>query len=640
MSLAKIKKLYDLEYIEENPVIYAKKSSVTELEQFIKYANHYYHNTDKTLVSDYAYDEIKDILKEKAPNSSVLDEVGAPIDGTKEKVKLPFYMGSMDKVKPGDKNLSRFTKKYSGPYVVSDKLDGISGLICFNYDNKYISIYTRGKGNIGASIDYIASYINLPKIKQKIAVRGEFVLKKSIFADLKKDNKFIYKNTRSFVAGAINHKTPNPKHLSYIDFVAYELIEPTVKPSNQMTTLRDMGFNTVSSTIMGSVNEGRMEKMYIERLETTPYDIDGLIITDNKKHERVDGENPKHSRAFKMDLKQYETKVLDVTWKASKDGLLKPVAVYEPVMIGGNKNVKATCNNARFVLDNKIGKGAIINIIRTNEVLPKVVGVVKPAKMVSYPNVEHKWNSSKVEFIVVDLSNNEQVAIQRLVRFFTTLKIDNINEGLLKNLYNCGYTTIDDILTMDLSDFEDLPGFKQKMANKIYNNIHDVVDSPLPLERLMTASNAFQHGFAEKKLKSIIKAFPNLLKKSPSLEQIITVDGWNKKTAEPFLDRLPDFIQFLKDHPYLKYKISSGSLSSKPSKLNDMKIVFTGVRNKELEGIIEDMGGSITGSISKNTSVVITNDPDGTTSKLNKARDLGISILTIDQFCKRFGIKC
>lgn len=639
MSLSKIKKLFDLEYIEDNPVTYAEKSSIDELAEFIKYANHYYHNTDKTLVSDYAYDKVKDILTRRDPSNDVLDEVGAPIDGTKKKVKLPYWMGSMTKVKPGDKKLGRFTKKFPGPYTVPDKLDGISGLICFNYDNKYISIYTRGDGYIGASIDYLASYIELPKIKQKIAVRGEFVIKKSVFAELKKKEKFIYKNPRSFVSGAINHKTPNLKHLRLIDFVAYEMIEPSDKSSKQFQMLSAMGFNVVPYSIFSNITEKQMEKHYMERLELTQYDIDGIIITDNKKHERVSGENPKYSRAFKMDLKQYETKVLDVIWRASKDGLLKPVVLYEPVMIGGNKNVKATCNNGRFVVDNKIGKGAIINIIRTNDVLPKVVGVVKPANKIGYPDVDYAWNNSEVEFVVTDLFNNEEVAIQRLIRFFTTLKIENINEGVIKNLYNCGYLTIDDILLMDLEDFAVLPGFKDKMAKKIYNNIHDVVDSPIALEKLMTASNSFQHGFAEKKLKSIIMAFPYLLEDPPTLDEIITVEGWNTKTAEPFLERLPDFIEFLEEHPYLKIKIGVKSKSSKKSELNNKKIVFTGVRNKKLEEKIEELDGSVTGSISKNTYIVITNDPNGLTSKLNKARDLSIPIMTIEQFCKKFNIK-
>jgi NAD-dependent DNA ligase len=632
MSLAKIKKLFDLEYIEQNPKEYAEKATMEELEQFIKYANHYYHNTDKLLVSDYAYDEVKDILAIRDPNNPVLTEVGAPIDGTKVKVELPYWMGSMIKIKPGDGNMKRFIKKYTGNYVLSDKLDGISGLICFNHD-KPISIYTRGEGNMGASIDYIAPYLNLPKISEKVAVRGEFVIKKSVFADIKENKQITYKNTRSFVSGVINHKTPNVNHLKLVDFVAYELIYPTGKTSEeQLQRLEKYNFNVVPHSITDTVTEKSMEQYYINRLEVSQYDIDGIIITDNNVYERVSGENPKYSRAFKMDFKKYETKVLDIIWNASKDGLLKPVVVYEPVMIGGNKNVKATCNNARFLLENKIGIGATINIIRTNDVLPKVVGVVKPSNKIKLPDADYKWNKNKVEFVLVNPDDNTDVVIQRLIRFFTTLKIENINEGLIRVLYENGYQTVDDILRMDVDDFLELPGFKKKLATKIHDNIHSVIDNPIPLERLMTASNAFKHGFAEKKLKSIINAFPDLLENEPNLEDIVQIEGWNYKTAEPFLERLPYFIEFLEYHSYLKYNIKKKSKSKSNTGLNNITVVFTGVRNKPLENIIEEMGGKVSSSISKNTNIVVTNDPNGSTSKLNKARDLGIPILTLEQF--------
>lgn len=639
MKLNQIKKLFDLEYIEDNPITYSINASIEELEQFIKYANHYYHNTDKTLVSDYAYDEIKDQLQKRDPTNPVLTEVGSPLDGTKVKVKLPYWMGSMTKMKTGDGKLSNFLKKYNGPYTALDKLDGISGLICFNYNNKPVSIYTRGEGNVGANIDYLAPYIKLPNIKQKIAVRGEFVVKKSIFAKLKQKNTNSYKNPRSFVAGVINHKTPNVNHLKVIDFVVYELVHPWDRLEHQLNTASEMGFNVVYHEPIKSLTYKKLETLYLNRLEITDYDIDGLIISDNNLHERPTDENPKYSRAFKMDLKKYETKVKEVIWKGSKDGLLKPVVVYNPVIIGGNTNIKATCNNARFVLQNKIGKGAIIEIIRTNDVLPKVVGVIKPADIISYPDVDYKWNNSKVEFVITDKDNNEDVVIQRLIRFFTTLKIENINEGLLKVLYENDYTTINDILEMEIEDFLELPGFKKRLAQKIYSNIHSIIDKPIPLGRLMTASNAFQHGFAEKKLNSIIKAFPNLLEKPPDIEDIVSVDGWNYKTGEPFLERLPDFILFLKNHSYLKYQLP-GKSNSKTSSLDNKKIVFTGVRNKLLQEMIEDLGGQITTSISKNTDYVITNDPNGTTSKLLKAKDLGIPLMTIETFCKKFKMNC
>lgn len=634
MNLKQIKERFDLSYIEENPVTFAEESEIKDIVDFIIVANKYYYNTSKSIVTDYAYDEIKDVLIRRDPNNSVLDEVGAPIDGTKNKVDLPYWMGSMTKVKPGDKKLNRFIKKYNGPYVLSDKLDGISGLITYNHNKKPISIYSRGGGNVGGNLDYIIPYIKLPKHKFKIAVRGEFVVKRSTYVSAKHD----YKNPRSFVAGVINHKHPNITHLKMIDFVAYELIYPwDNKSSYQLSSLEELGFNVVHHKSSTSLTEKNLEKYYQDRLDKSDYDIDGLIITDDKSHQRNTSGNPDYSRAFKLDLRKYETKVLDVIWNPSKDGLLKPVVLYESVKIGGNTHVKATCNNARYVIDNKIGKGAIINIIRTNDVLPKVVGVIKPAKIMILPPYDYNWNSSKVEFVLVDKNQNETVIIKRMVRFFTTLKIENINEGLVNKLYQNGYTTIADILEMEIDDFMELEGFKDRLAKKIYDNIHNVIDKPVPLDKLMTASNAFQNGFAEKKLKSILLVFPNLLENRPDIEDIVQIDGWDYKTAKRFLDRLPDFILFLKKVPYVQYYISLPS-KSKSLPLNGVTVVFSNYRDKNMESLVESLGGKVTTSVSKNTTVVVTTEPNKTTGKIAKARDLGVSVLTPTQFETQYSL--
>jgi NAD-dependent DNA ligase len=285
------------------------------------------------------------------------------------------------------------------------------------------------------------------------------------------------------------------------------------------------------------------------RLDDSEYDIDGLIVTDDNKHDRNTEGNPKYSRAFKLDLKKYETEVIDVEWRPSKDGLLKPVVIYEPVVIGGNVNTRATCNNARYIINNNIGKGAIIKIIRTNDVLPKIVGVVKPAKIMVFPDNDYDWNSTNVEFVLVNKDDHEEVIIQRLVRFFTTLKVENLSEGLLRKLYQNGFTTINSILSMTVDDLLEIDGFKTTLANKIYNNIHSIIDKPIPLEKLMTASNTFQNGFAEKKLKGVVIAYPDLINNPPTVDDIISLSGWNEKTAIPFIKRLPDFIDFLKQHP-------------------------------------------------------------------------------------------
>lgn len=635
MSLKSIKSKFDLDYIDNNPVTYAEEESIKTLVSFIKHANHYYYNTAKSLVSDYAYDEIKDILARRDPDNPILLEVGAP-ETAKKKVTLPYWMGSMSKVKPGDKKLARWKKNYTGDYIVSDKLDGNSGLIIFNYNNKPVQVFSRGDGKVGGDWNHLIPYLDLPKITTKLAVRGEFVVKKSVFAHLKQDKKIHYNNPRSFVSGVFNHKTINPELVSLIDFVAYEMIFPWTKIESQLIHLQKYGFNLVWSETYKTVTEAQLKTLYLNRLETTPYDIDGLIVSNVGLHTRNTSGNPEYSRAFKLDLQKFATKVTDMIWTPSKDGFIKPVAVYESVMIDGNKHNKATCSNARFVVDNKIGKGAMIEIIRTNDVLPKVVGIIKPATQMIYPEDDYDWNKSHVEFVLVDRENNKTVKIKRLVRFFTTLKIENLSEGLLTLFYNKGYDTIDKILRITIHNLEDLPKFGRKMATKIYHNIHKVIDRPIPLELLMTASNAFQHGFAAKKFKSVLLAYPGILIKPPTIDEIVLLNGWDYTTAKPFLDRLPYFVDFLDLHPYLRFSLPKKETITKGHVLAQHKIVFTGFRDKEMETKIVEMGGTIQANVSGTTTMLVTKDLSAMSSKIAKAQDKKIPILTPEQFRSQY----
>lgn len=264
ISLKQVKAEFDIDFIEDNPQTFAENSSINKLETFIKYANYFYHSTDKELVSDYAYDVVKDVLFKRDPENKILTDIGAPLSANKEKVPLPYWMGSMSKIKPGDGNLARWTKVYPGPYIISDKLDGISGLITYNHENSpKIAIYSRGEGNVGGTLHHLASYIKLPDLGYKnIAVRGEFVIDKAKFIHLKKHNKTVtYKNPRSFVSGVLNHKTIYPGLLKLIDFVAYELINPWLKPGQQFSKLKEYGFNTVHNQNVNTLSEEFLKKL-------------------------------------------------------------------------------------------------------------------------------------------------------------------------------------------------------------------------------------------------------------------------------------------------------------------------------------------------------------------------------------------
>lgn len=636
-------KRFNISNIEADPTTYARNVPIAKLVDLLKSANEAYYNTDTQLLSDEAYDAIRDILQERDPNNKLLKEVGAEI-ADKNKVKLPYWMGSMTKIKKDDGNLSKWKTTYKGPYVISDKLDGISGLIVYDKSSK-LDIYSRGNGSEGSNLNHLIPHLDIPKnikdIKDKIVVRGEFVITKARFAQINTEGK--YTNARSYVAGIINHKTVYPDLIKTINFVAYELIHPWTKSSDQMTVLKSYGFNVVyhvETTVSTTLNDKYLSELYLERISNSDYEIDGLIVTDNNQHVRNTEDNPKYSRAFKMDRDMFETKVTGIEWNASKDGLLKPVIIYDPVVISGNTHTRATANNARFLIDNMIGIGAIIKIVRSNEVLPKIVSVVKPStqdKLVM-PEENYKWNDNQVEFVLTDKNSNDTVNIKRLVRFFATLEIDNISEGVITQLYNAGYKTIDSIIKATPEELNEIDRIGNRLAEKLVNNIHKVVDKPIKLETLMTASNIFENGFAEKKLKSVVETYPDLLNNFPTLEEIIALPGWNTKTATPFVAKLPEFKTFMNNHPY--FKVAKKAVNTNIN-TGDVVItgtfVFSGFRDKDLEYSIEGRGGHVSTSVSKNTTaVIVPNVTVGDSSKVTKAKELGIKIMTPDEFKKAY----
>ena len=326
------------------------------------------------------------------------------------KVNLPYPMGSMDKIKPDTNALSSWTSKYSGPYVLSCKLDGVSGL--YTTEGKEPKLYTRGDGKVGQNISHIIPFLRLPKAKG-ITIRGEFIIPKALF-DTKYKEKFA--NPRNMVAGIINQKTIN-EAIKDLHFVAYEVMKPELKPSEQMAFLSTLNVEIVLYKVEAKITNELLSKTLLEWRHNYPYEIDGIIVTNDKLYERKPG-NPEHSFAFKMVLSDQvaEAKVVDVIWAASKDGYLKPRVQIEPINLGGVRIEYATGFNGAFIKDNKIGVGATIELIRSGDVIPYIRKVIVPADKAKMPAVPHKWNDTHVDIMLEDLDSDETVREEKYYR--------------------------------------------------------------------------------------------------------------------------------------------------------------------------------------------------------------------------------
>jgi DNA ligase (NAD+) len=631
----------DFDYIEKNTIQFVNSSSQEDIEKLLYQCSDNYYNTEdgNILISDQVFDTIKSFLELTFPDSKFLSQIGSTIK--KGKVKLPIHMGSMNKKKT-EKDIDKWIKTYPEEVLLSDKLDGISFLL--NKKNGKIQILTRGNGKEGKDISKIQDFVNINKKKlnkkKDFMVRGEILVSKENYIKVKDE----FANPRSFVAGLSNQKDFSKKeeYLKLIDFVVYELIEPIMKPSEQIDFLKELGFQVVRNEIRTNINFKDLSSHMLERKEKSKYDIDGLIITNNKINIRnIDG-NPKYSFAFKMDLDFAITKVINVEWNVSKHGKLKPIVNIEPTLLCGTTNRKATGNNADFIIKNGIGPGAVIKMIKGGEIIPKIVEVLEKTEP-QLPEVDYKWNDTHKEIILANMEEDTSVKIKRIITFFKTMEVENVGPGLFNKMYAGGFHTIKEIMNIRVEDLLELEGIKEKSANKIYDSINLIIKNPIEVEKVIAGSCIFGNGIGYKILKKITNKYPKIFYEDMdiTIEMLNEIPSIQEKTSIKIIEKLPKIKEFLLEHNQLKFKkkkivIKKDLHIENPKLLNNKNIVITGKRDKKILEKIELDGGVIQNTVNKKTNILIVETMESHSSKMLKAVELNIDILTNEMFMVKY----
>ena len=610
------------------------------LVDMIRFSNTLYYNS-KPIITDNQYDIIKEYTNKKFPSNAAVTEIGAEVE--RNKAQLPYEMASMDKIKPDTNALKEWMAKYKGPYILSCKLDGVSGL--YTTEGPVPKMYTRGNGSVGQDISYLIPHMKLPKTKG-VAIRGEFVIPKAVF-DAKYKTKFA--NPRNMVAGIINHKTLN-ETIKDIHFVAYETIIPAgLTPSKQMELLGTVDVERVLYRMEPTLSNEMLSELLVDWRTNYTYEIDGVIVANDAVYPRTAG-NPDHSFAFKMVLSDQmaEAKVVDVIWSPSKDGLLKPRVQIEPIQLGGVKIEYATGFNGAFIFNNKVGIGATIELIRSGDVIPHIKAVTTPAPEPKMPSVPYVWNSTHVDIMLENASEDSTVKEKNITGFFKALEVDGLGAGNVSKIIAAGYDTVGKILRMTEADFLKVEGFQKKMAAKIYTGIQEKL-AKASIVTIMSGSNVFGHGFSEARLTLIMDAEPGILTSIESneakIKKITDIKGMASKTASAFVEKIPDFIAFLKDtglegilqQPVAKAE-AAPAIVNHP--FNGKTIVVTGLTEKVIEDKVKAIGAKFGSSVSKNTDILVAKSVDESSGKLDKARELNktlakpIQIISLDEFLK------
>ena len=626
-----------------------------------------YHNktlNDSEHVSDETYDSLVELYTKKYGKYKT---VGAPVP-TKFKEKLPKYLGSLDKIYTSAE-LERWMKKYPGPYVITDKVDGVSAV----YGNN--KLHTRGDGNEGTNISHVIKYLNFPT-STKVYARCEIYMPKDVF---EKKYKNEYSNARNMVTGLLNplSKTPNVEALKDLRVAAYEYDDGTYtqSQSQQLDILEEAGFEL-------PYNEVVVDDLTIEYLDTlvrkrkleSNYDMDGLVIVNDVAVKAVTKDNPDNAVAFKIEGEVVVTTVKYVEWNASKHGVLKPRVNFEEVVLGVKVNW-ATGFNAKFIFDNKVGPGAKLKLTRSGDVIPYIKEVIEPADEADMPDdEEYDWNDSGVDIVL--LEETDDVKIKKIVEFFDVLDAKFVGKETIKKLFESGLTTLQSIFDATPEILVKIEGIQKKSAQRIVDAVKECI-CDVPLAKLSAASGMLGFGFGKRNMEAVLEEYPDILEyyytagdgdgddEHPYIinshkmkDMIMNIKGFAEKRSIQFAKNFPRLKQFIKDHPMITIKMpktmtkdeieivfedSEDELDDEitiekeeKSSLKGKIVVFTGGKDPKIEEIIHDRGGKVTTAVSGKTDILITAQRYSGSSKEIKAEQLGKEILNMEEFKKKY----
>lgn len=638
-----------------------KKERIKVLVELLCKASTAYYRDDKPIMNDKQYDDLYDELEalenetgfvlSASPTQSVQGEVVEFL----EKVEHKSPMLSANKTK----ELSEINKFIGNKEVVQSwKLDGLT--IVAEYKNGLLHrAVTRGNGTIGEDVTHTFKHcINIPaKLKEPVDItfRGECVIPWDTFDDINSTLVEPYSHPRNLASGTLRQLDSMIAKDRRIEYYVFEIVD-----GHDSDSLID-DFFYASSLGMSVVEHCVVIDSYVCYVAFNPKEykipVDGLIYKYNDKSYGkslgTTGHHPLDMMALKWEDDLYETALTNIEWQTSKTGLINPVAIFEPVDLGGAVTTRATLHNVSYIEDLELGIGDTIQVYRSNMVIPKVHDNLTRSNTWKVPvecpvcGGETKVvqdNDSKV--LMCANPNCEGKLLGKLVHAVSknALNIDGLSEATLERLISLGWVScVMDIY--NLKDYADdmfkLDGFGKRSVSKlleaIENSKHTTLDRfiyalSIPLIG-RTASKAISNHF-----KGNFKRFYN--------------DGLNGEfdwtTLDDFGDTMSKSInQYANDNQNEVYELSTLMTFKETQKvsnniLSGLVFVITGSLNHytnrdELKNIIESMGGKVSGSVSAKTNYLINNDTESNSSKNKKAKSLNIPIISEEDFRSMIG---
>ena len=634
-----------------------KLNRLKKLTEILHKASVAYYQYDNPIMSDKQYDDLYDELELLEKETNVV-LVGSPTQKVQgyilkglEKQKHSKPMLSAAKTK-NPKEIEMFVrgKEFYGSY----KLDGLTLVVIFE-DGKLKTALTRGSGEEGEIVIEQAKMIsNLPKninYKDRLELRGECIVSWSSFNYINERLKEPFSHPRNMAAGGIRNLDTNVVRDRMLEFVVFECVTD-IGIDSKLEALKELdklGFTTVVRST-GSV-ENIIEAMQPEFID---YPTDGLIFEiDSRKLSESLGATSHHENAriaLKHQDETYETVLREIEWNTTRSGLVNPTAIFDTVNIQGSDVSRATLHNLSFIEELELGYGDIIEVYKSNMIIPKVHDNLTRSNTWTYPTEcpccghpteVHNANGSKTLHCI----NPDCPAkfISKLAHFVSKdgMNIKGLSENTLEVLVDKGYVeSFKDLyhLANYKKELSVLPGFGAKSVKKLLDAIEE--SRKVDLTHLITACGVPLCG------KSTCKDISNychgsidefiFIINNTSLE-FMSIDKFGNTMLDSLLDWWEESAEVVFElleeidiiAPEEKIENNTGA------DLSGKSFVITGSLNHfenrdQLKEILESLGAKVSGSISKNTFALICNDKDSNSGKSKKAKDFGINVWTED----------
>ena len=551
--------------------------------------------------------------------------------------------------------------------LLSWKLDGLTVVLTYNNGSLQKAV-TRGNGQVGEVITANArTFKNIPvsiPFKGELTLRGEAVIKYSDFEEINKSIEDIdakYKNPRNLCSGSVRQLNSEITAKRNVNFMAFALINAENvdfqnSMENQFIWLENQGFDVVEHKRVTQDNMKETVEYFAEKIKTYDYPSDGLVLMyDDIAYGISLGSTAKFPRngiAFKWEDEQAETTLKYIEWSPSRTGLINPVAVFEPVELEGTTVTRASVHNVSIVEQLALHSGDRIKVYKANMIIPQISENLTQTGNIEVPDTcpacGHNTEIRNDNGIKTLYCPNKQCPAKNIKAFTlfvsrNAMNIDGLSEETLEKFIDAGYIR-------EFADIYRISRYREEITNtsgfgeKSYDNLITSLNKSrnVELHALIYSLGIPNIGVANAKL--ICKYFDNDLKKirHATVEELVKIDGIGDKMAEKFTEYFSDKENVEKlDRLLQEVTIKNPEVNHNAQNMEGLNFVVTGSVNhfanrNEVKEYIEQRGGKVTGSVTSKTNYLINNDIMSNSSKNKKAKELGIEIITEEQFIERW----